>query len=146
MLLGWQPAQSIDVCEACQAPVTPLFRHPLVLSPVCPARVLCTVQVELKHFVASDTVVPAKMHEQVMHRDGPAADGEAFAYPIPPECDWALECFVHKLLAKGMHYLTYRVACEGPIVTSPQRTRESRVRVPAFSSRAKSLQKVRKRI
>jgi hypothetical protein len=75
------------------------FRHPLVLRPVCPVRVLCAVQVESKHFAAPDTVLSQKMLEQVMNRNGPAADGKAFACHIPPECDWALEWFVRKLNA-----------------------------------------------
>jgi hypothetical protein len=98
----------------------------MVLSPVRPARVLCTFQVELKHFAAPDTVVPPKMHGQVINRDRPAADGEAFACLIPAERDWALECFVHKLLAKGMRYFTYRLVYEGHVVSSPQRAHESR--------------------
>jgi len=57
----------------------------------------------LKHFAAPDTVVSPKMHGQVTNRDRLAADGEAFTRSIPPECDWALESFVHKLMLKGMH-------------------------------------------
>lgn len=73
------------------------FRQPPVLGAVGPARVLCTLQVELKHFGALDTVILPKMHVHVINRDGPAADGEAFARSIPPQRDWAFECFVHKL-------------------------------------------------
>jgi hypothetical protein len=72
------------------------FRQAPVLGAVGPARVLCTLQVELKHFAALDTVILPKMHVHVINRDGPAADGEAFARFIPPQRDWAFECFVHK--------------------------------------------------
>ncbi len=72
------------------------FRQAPVLGAVGPARVHCTLQVELKHFGALDTVILPKMHVHVINRDGPAADGEAFARFIPPQRDWAFECFVHK--------------------------------------------------
>jgi len=72
------------------------FRQPPVLGAVGPARVHCTLQVELKHFGALDTVILPKMHVHVINRDGPAADGEAFARSIPLQRDWAFECFVHK--------------------------------------------------
>jgi hypothetical protein len=57
-------------------------------------------QVEFKHFAAPDTVLSPKMHGQVIKRQM----AKRFACLIPPKRDWALECFVHKRLPKGIRY------------------------------------------
>jgi hypothetical protein len=94
----------------------------LFSSAVGPSRVLCAVQVEFKHFAASDTVVSLKVREQVINRNGPAADGEAFARFIPPECDWAFECLVHKLTPEPIGYYTYRLMRDGHVVSTTSKS------------------------
>jgi hypothetical protein len=81
----------------------------------------------LKHFAALDTVILPKMHVHVINRDGPAADGEAFARSIPPQRDWAFECFVHNLMPELIGYYTLSLTRDWQVVSPASKALSARV-------------------
>jgi hypothetical protein len=105
---GWQPGTEYRRLRSLSGSYyTAGFVAPLLLSAVWPVRVLCAVQIELKHFEAPDTVVPPKMPGQFIDRDGSAADGKTFSRFIPSKRDWAFECLVHKPTSELIGYYIY---------------------------------------